>query len=148
MSRVLAAALLLLLALVCLRSSVEAVNLPTADPCSTLKKTFAKISQTANTQIITGASSKQTYICSLSLVTAAANNVALVEGTGTTCGTSTAGVMGGSTAATGWNFGANGGMAMGDGIGTIGQTATAADNVCVFVSAAVQLSGAIGWVQQ
>lgn len=109
--------------------------------------TSTPISVTASTQIITGASSKQTYVCSLNLIAGAADNVALVEGTGTTCGTSTAGMAGGSTAATGWNFAANGGLTLGNGIGIIARTATAADNVCLLVSGSGQVSGNIVWAQ-
>jgi hypothetical protein len=109
--------------------------------------TSTPISITANTQIITGASSKQTYICSLNLITAGADNVALVEGTGTTCGTGTAGMAGGSTAATGWNLAANGGLALGSGIGIVARTATAADNVCLLVSGGGQVSGSVVWAQ-
>ena len=105
------------------------------------------ISLTANTQIITGAASKQTYVCSINLVVGAATNVAVVEGTGTTCATGTTGMAGGATAATGWNFAANGGIAQGTGLGAIMRTATAADNVCIFVSAANQVSGVISWTQ-
>ena len=105
------------------------------------------INVTANTQIISGASGKQTYICSINLISSAADNVALVEGTGSTCGTSTAGMAGGSTAATGWNFAANGGLTLGSGIGIVARTATAADNVCLLVSDGGQVSGAIVWAQ-
>lgn len=107
---------------------------------------FKNVSMTANTQVITGTAAQNVYICHVDLVTAAANNVAIVEGTGSTCATGTAGMWGGTTAATGWNFAANGGLATGDGMHAIGKTATQADNVCIFVSAAVQLSGSITWV--
>jgi hypothetical protein len=60
--------------------------------------TSTPISITANTQIISGTSAKQTYICSINLIVGAADNVALVEGTGTTCGTGIAGIAGGATA--------------------------------------------------
>jgi hypothetical protein len=109
--------------------------------------TATPISITANTQIITGTSSKQTYVCYVNLVVSAADNVALVEGTGSTCGTGTAGMAGGSTAAAGWNFAANGGLTMGDGRGNIIRTATAADNVCLLVSSGAQVSGTIVWAQ-
>ncbi len=105
------------------------------------------INITANTQIITGAASKQTYICSMNLIVSAADNVALVEGTGTTCGTGTAGMAGGSTAAAGWNFAANGGLAQGTGLGAIAVTATTGDNVCLLVSGSAQVSWVIGWTQ-
>jgi hypothetical protein len=97
---------------------------------------------------VTGTSAKKIYICSINLVTAAANNVAMVEGTGTVCATGIAGMAGGSTAATGWNFAANGGLTQGNGMGSIMAEATNADNLCLLQSAAVQLSGVIGYVVQ
>src|SRR5215472_12751218 len=106
------------------------------DPCETNAKSFVKISLTTNTQVITGASSKQTYFCSANFVAAGAVNVAVVEGTGSTCGTGTLGtISGGATAATGWNFGANGGIVLAPGNASIGVTATGGGgaNICVFV---------------
>jgi hypothetical protein len=100
-----------------------------------------------STQIITGTSSKQTYICSIALIAGAADNVALVEGTGAICGTNTAGMAGGATAATGWNLANNGGLTLGNGAGIVARTATAADNVCLLVSGSGQVSGNIVWAQ-
>jgi hypothetical protein len=97
------------------------------------------------TLLVTGVSGRHVRICSLSLVTAGANNVALISGTGATCGTGTTGMTGGTTAATGYNFAANGGLAQGSGIGVINQTNATGDSVCVVTSAAVQLSGRIGY---
>ena len=114
---------------------------------SIANSTSTPISITASTQIITGTSSKQTYVCSVNLIAGAADNIALVEGTGTTCGSSTAGMAGGPTAATGWNLAANGGLAFGNGQGVIARTATAADNVCLLVSGSGQVSGSIVWAQ-
>lgn len=117
------------------------------DPCQRGAKTYTAISLTANTQIITGAASKKTYVCEVHLIAAAATNVALVEGTGTVCATGIAGMAGGSTAATGWNLAANGGLVLGNGGFAVAVTATAADNVCILVSAANQISGNIVTVQ-
>ena len=104
---------------------------------------------TATTRIITGTASKKTYICAIDLVVSAADNVALLEGTqtSTACDTSATGMAGGATAATGWNFAANGGIAKGNGQGILYLTATAADDVCLFVSASAQVSGSVVWVQ-
>jgi hypothetical protein len=118
------------------------------DPCRTQANIFKPISQTASAQLVTGTSAKKIYICSINLVTAAANNVAMVEGTGTVCATGIAGMAGGTTAATGWNFSANGGLTQGNGMGSIMAEATNADNLCLLQSAAVQLSGVIGYVVQ
>lgn len=103
------------------------------------------ISVTSNTQLITGTSGRHVYICALNLVVAAATNVALVSGTGSTCATGIAGMAGGTTAATGWNFAANGGLAQGSGIGWILRTGATGDNVCILVSAANQTSGVLSY---
>lgn len=120
---------------------------PFIDPCQRGAKSYFVISLTTNTQLITGTASKKTYICAINLVAGAATNVALVEGTGTVCATSIAGMAGGSTAATGWNFGANGGLTLGSGASAVIATATNANNVCMLVSAANQISGTIAYVQ-
>jgi hypothetical protein len=121
---------------------------PFIDPCQRGGKTYININQTANTQLLTGVSSKHWYICSILIPeVGTAQNIALVEGTGTTCGTSTVavpGVTGGSgTAATGANLAANQGFAFGVGNSAIGQTATAADNVCLYQSGSAQISGGL-----
>lgn len=120
------------------------------DPCQTLTKTYTpiNISASGSAKIITGTSAKKTYICQINLVTNAANNVALTEGTVTNCGTGTAGVIGGTTAASGWNFSANGGISLGMGGYAVLQSATNADDVCLNPSASTQLSGGVYWVQQ
>lgn len=120
-----------------------------ADPCASSAKTKALISLVASGQIITGTSAKKTYICSLNLVTATAQNIALVEGTGTVCATGIAAMAGGTTAATGWNFAANGGLAIGNGRGTVFQADNAnADNVCLLLSSTGQTSGVVMYVQK
>jgi hypothetical protein len=83
-------------------------------------------------------------------VAAAAANVAVVEGTGSVCATSTTGVggFGGATAATGWNFAANGGIALGNGDSSLGAEGTSGDNLCIFNSGSGQVSGGISYVVQ
>jgi hypothetical protein len=84
------------------------------------------------------------------VVAAAATNIAVVEGTGTVCGSGTAGVggFGGGTAATGWNFAANGGIALGSGESSVGAEGTSGDNLCIFNSGSGQVSGGISYVVQ
>ena len=120
------------------------------DPCKAHTKLYASISQTANTQLVTGTASKKIYVCSIHLVAAAATNVAVVEGTGTVCGTGATGVsgFGGATAATGWNFAANGGIALGNGESSLGAEGTGGDNLCIFISGSGQVSGGISYVVQ
>jgi len=122
------------------------------DPCQNnfANQAYALINTTSSAAIITGTSAKKTYVCAVNLVASAADNVAMVEGTtvSTPCDTGTAGVAGGTTAATGWNFTSNG-LALGNGLGTVLRAAhTAADNVCLLVSGVAQVSGSITYVQQ
>ena len=104
---------------------------------------YTPINTTASAQLIAGTAAQKLHICLVNLVVATADNVAVVEGTGATCGTGTAGVMGGATAATGWNLGANGQVAIGNGHDELTQVATTADNLCLLVSGAAQVSGFI-----
>ena len=118
------------------------------DPCKGLTKLYASISQTGNTQLVAGTASKKIYVCSIHVVAAAATNVAVVEGTGSVCATGTAGVsgFGGATAATGWNFAANGGIALGNGDSSLGAEGTSGDNLCIYNSGSGQVSGGISYV--
>lgn len=103
------------------------------------------VSTATTTLLVTGVSGRHVRICGMNLVTLAANNVALISGTGATCGTGTTGMNGGTTAASGWNFAANGGLTQGNGLGTINQTNATGDSVCIVTSAATQLSGRIAY---
>lgn len=94
---------------------------------------------------VTGVSGRHVRICSINMVAAGADNVAIISGTGATCGTGSAAIVG-TTSATGYNFAANGGIAVGSGLGTIMRTVAAGDSVCIITSAAVQLSGVISYV--
>ncbi len=82
------------------------------------------------------------------MVPGAADNVAIVEGTGTTCGTATAGMSGGATAATGWVLAANESVHIGSSTGSVMATATAGDDVCILVSGSTQVSGTLTYVQK
>jgi hypothetical protein len=117
------------------------------DPCSGVAKTHIPISiVTATTTELTpslAGASTHYYICSIDLVTAGANNVALVDDDSDGCATPTSGLAGGVTAATGWNFAANGGLTKGNGTGTVFKTGGTNRVVCLMTSAAVQLSGSI-----
>ncbi len=119
-----------------------------ADPCSGTGKTPAvvNISTATTTQLVAASASNKVYVCSLNLVTAAANNVALVEDDTAACASPTAGMAGGTTAATGWNFAANGGIAFGNGASSLFVTAAINRYVCLISSAATQLSGSIMYV--
>lgn len=129
-------------------AEVVTTQSPASDPCQTEAPTYTPVSISASgsAKIITGVSAKKVYICQINLVTNAANNVALTEGTGTNCGTSKAGIIGGTTASSGWNFSANGGISIGHGGYSVLAAATNADDVCLDPSASTQLSGMVKWV--
>jgi len=120
------------------------------DPCEANLQTYAPISITTatTTRIVAPSASNKTYICMLFLTSAAADNIGIVEGTGGTCGSGTAGVVGGTTAANGPNFAANGGMLLQAG-GKVAAAQTAGTNVdlCLITSAATPLAGGIKYVQ-
>lgn len=121
----------------------------TVDPCQSASAThgFTAISTAASAEIVTGTASLKTYICSITMVADAAVDVAVVAGTGTVCATSIAAVYGGTTAATGLAFAANGGLSEGNGGYWVAVTETAQDNLCLLLSGAVQVSGKIRWAK-
>lgn len=117
------------------------------DPCSGVAKSYLPIDiVTATTTEITSAlagASTHYYICSVALVTAGANNVAIVDDDTDNCASVTSGVMGGVTAGEGFNLAANGGLTLGNGQGSIARTGGTNRVLCIVTSAAVQLSGTI-----
>ncbi len=120
-----------------------------SDPCHSVTATYTPISITSatTTRIVAPVSAKRTYVCYMFLLSAIANNIGIVEGTGGTCGSSTAGVVGGTTAANGINLAANSGAVFQ--AGGEGAIATAGTNVdlCLITSTAGPVAGHIKWVQ-
>lgn len=117
-----------------------------ATPSTTKIKPINNGGTSTSLLLVTGAPSQNVHICSIAMIVGGtAVNVAVVEGTtvSTACDTGTAGLMGGATAALGFNFAANGGLTYGNGDSLIGLTATAGDNVCLLFSAGVQVSGVL-----
>jgi hypothetical protein len=117
------------------------------DPCSGVAKTTIPIDiVTATTTEITAAlagASTHYYVCAVNLVTADDNNVALVDDDSDNCGSVTSGLAGGTTAGEGWNLSANGGLTLGNGLGTVAKTNGTNRVLCLVTSAGVQLSGTI-----
>ncbi len=125
-----------------------ASNQSVGDPCMFQAKTNVPISTATGTVIalVAAVSAKKVYVCSLSLIANAAVAVSLSEGSGATCGTSNqAGVIGvatSGTAANGLSLAANGGLTLGNGGGTIAQTATANNlRSASFKAELVQIAG-------
>ena len=106
---------------------------------------YTVISQTASAIIIPKLAGANTYICSLILI--ANQPTALVEGTGSACGTGTAGMAGGTTAATGFILASTSTLNLGDGTAPVMKTATKGDDVCLLQAGTPQVSGVVNWVQ-
>lgn len=118
------------------------------DPCKFNAWTYFVVNLSSNTQIVAGSASKNVWICKMYIQpVAAAANVELVESatSGNACATTPTGMMGGNTAATGATLPINGGFVLPADGRAWAKTATAADAVCIFASAAV--TGVIGYVQ-
>lgn len=126
-----------------------------SDPCFASSKSYADFESTSSGgSIITAQSSKKAYICQISIITSAAANVSIIEGTGSSVctGGTTAGdfLNTGTTAANGAAFAANGGINAGVGNGTIFANATANQNTCVLFSTTntPQVNVHVSYVQQ
>jgi hypothetical protein len=118
------------------------------DPCSLLATTTTAISvNVARTVIIPASSGKKNYICSYSLVAGAAEISNIVEGTGTTCQTGPAALLGSTTAANGLSFAINGGIAEGNGAASILVGKTANVDTCLVNASTGRVSGKVTWVQ-
>lgn len=123
-------------------------NRALVDPCQSVAKATTPISQTASTRIVTGTSAKKTYVCSMLAVSSTGDTLNLIEGTGSTCGTGSAAVVGSTTAANGMTFSAGGGFGSGGGGYASLGTATNADDLCLTQSGSSRVAGYVTWVQQ
>lgn len=118
------------------------------DPCSGVGKQYLPINiSSATTTEITASlagSSNHYYVCSINIgPVAGAQNLALVDDDSDGCGSVTSGLAGGTTAGSGWNIAANGGLTMGDGLGSIARTGGTNRVLCLVSSTTAQTSGVI-----
>lgn len=125
-------------------TSTNPIAVRTIDPCTALLPTTVAVSQTADTQLITGTANKKTYICGGVLVAGAAEIINLVEGTGSVCGTSTTALVGSTTEANGVSLAANGVLPIDTPISGSGT----AVNTCLYNNTASRVSGYVTYVQQ
>jgi hypothetical protein len=120
------------------------------DPCSGVAKSYyvVDIADGTNTEIANSVASQYFYICSVNLIAGGATTVLISQDDTDGCGSPEAGLHGGSTGTTteGWAIAANGGIALGNGNGSVMRTATAQRYLCIDQSASVQLSGTITYV--
>lgn len=105
--------------------------------------TVTAINTAVSAQIVTGTVAQKIHICEINIAVSAADNVALVEGSGSVCVVGTAGLFGGATAGTGWNFAAATSLTIGNGHDMISQAGVNGDNLCLIVSTGAQISGNI-----
>jgi hypothetical protein len=121
------------------------------DPCSYAAKTnFAIASAAAEPQLVAPSGTTQVYVCSLSLIIGTpAVTVSLVGGTGAACTTGTpVAALGSTTAANGMSLAVNGGLTLGNGLGTVVRTTTAGHGLCILQSGTTPIAGNITYVQQ
>ena len=79
-------------------ATLVAFILASTDPCSGVAKTSIvfSISTATTTELVNASASNKLYVCAMNLVTAAANNVALVEDDSDACASPSAGMAGGA----------------------------------------------------
>jgi hypothetical protein len=118
-----------------------------ADPCSGgatklyLPFDITTATTTEITPSLAGASTHY-YICALNIISQAANSVNLVDDNSDNCASVTASLISSGLAATdGWYLAANGGLTIGNGLGSIMRTQTANSVLCLVTSAATELHG-------
>jgi len=136
---------------VAIASNQSAIPISSSDPCLGANKTNLPISQngTSSVQLIALSGATVVYVCSLSLIAAGATTVAITTGTGSACVTSNAAVIGSTTAniANSLSLAANGGLTLGNGLGTIAKGA-ASSELCMINGTNVFVSGNLTYVQQ
>lgn len=115
------------------------------DPCQqyTTVRTRIDIAAAATTVIVAGTASRKLHICGISLAAAGTTNVGVVEGSGTTCGTNTLGLIGGNTAAKGINMVAQSQYHAVPAGYAVATTTVLANDICLINSLAIQVSGYI-----
>jgi hypothetical protein len=126
------------------------IGFTSSDPCTQgMKTNIAIASATGTTQVVAPSGITQVYVCSFSVIAAAAAVVNLVGGTGATCTTGTpVAIMGSTTAGSGMSLAANGGLTFGNGGASVTRTTTAGHGVCLIQSGTTALAGSMTYVQQ
>jgi hypothetical protein len=125
----------------------EGARAQPADPCSLGQKSNAAISESASAVIIPGQAGRRAFLCFVFLGTAGAQNLSIVEGTGTVCATNQLIIMGGP-GATGPASQANGTFTLGNGGATIGFGTVIGNDICLLQSAAGLVAGNMIYVRQ
>lgn len=100
------------------------------------------VNQTTSTDLKTF--TNKAYICYVFLISATAQNVSLVQGTGSVCATSTVALIGGTTASAA--LAANGGFVVEVAPGGYVKMTTTAQHLCLLQSGSGNISGVIGYI--
>lgn len=112
-------------------------------PCTALPWQTISVSVNADAVAISASAGNRNYICGGMLSAQAAETVSVWEGTGTTCGTSSAALVGSLTEANGVALAANGGFVIPNEI----RGATVNVDTCIRLAGTARVAGWIGVVQ-
>jgi hypothetical protein len=120
----------------------ESAQIVTQSPNPSLQCPFVSaVSTTASTTQITGIAGKRLHLCTVFLMVAGAENLGVIEGTGTTCGTGTTNLIGQGSSGSAAQA-ANGGFVLVSDRITVPMQVTG-DSICVVKNASNNVSGAI-----
>lgn len=145
---ILSAIALAIIATVLLAHLAEPPNVQAASQFATVVcDGSVPFSSASSVQVITAGGTNQfLYICNFAAGSIGGSTFSIVEGTGSTCGTNTAALAGGTTAAAGFGLAANGSpVQFGSGVGMVMKTKTAGDNVCLIIGGTGPLAGTLAW---
>lgn len=137
----------LFLALAALAFCTAALAQQLVDPCALNPKTSVAISQSASTQLFSGAAARKNYICAFSVVVPDSEKLALIEGTGSVCATTPLALIGPTLAVSGLSLAANGQLTLGNGSATVAAGVNQNFNVCLLQSGSGLIGGVIDFVQ-
>jgi len=103
------------------------------------------VSQTADTQVVTGTAGQRIYICAIMLIASAAETINIIEGTGTVCATSPTALYGSTTEANGMALAANGGFSQASGQPFV-HTGVDGNNLCITQVGTARIAGSISFI--
>lgn len=103
------------------------------------------ISQTADSQVVTGVAGQRIYICAWLIFANAAETVNIIEGSGAVCATSPTALVGSTTEANGVALAANGGFSQASGQPFV-HTGVDANNLCLTQVGTSRVTGFISFI--
>lgn len=127
----------------------DGTNTNFVDPCSAEAQSIYIVNlntASSNNEIANAVASEFWYICSVNINSTAAQTVLIAHDDSDSCGSLTAGMNGGTTAATGWSFVAGGGIVLPNTGRHYMKSATANHYLCLAIGQSTQTSGTITYV--